>query len=92
MPKKSWADFAYMPYHALTIANRQSKEETYRWKIEEVDPALLPEGDGKYRIRTLNGMAIGMENGKHLNIKNQNRGHHRAVRHHTACLHSITGW
>lgn len=59
------------------------KNEEYRWRIIEAAPASLPDGDGEYRIRTLNGDAIHstkVGGRKVVSIQNQNRGDQRAVR------------
>jgi len=59
--------------------SRINKSEEYRWKLVEVTPASLPDGDGKYRIRTLNGQAVhSLPGKKELSTTNQQRGDHRA--------------
>lgn len=61
--------------------DRIMKNEEYRWRIIEVSPASLPEGDGEYRIRTLNGDAVHtstVSGRKVVSIQNQSRGDQRA--------------
>jgi hypothetical protein len=63
----------------ITDIRRINKGEDFRWNLVEVTPAELPDGDGKYRIRTLNGYAIhSLPGKKELSINNQQRGDHRA--------------
>ncbi|KJA15442.1 hypothetical protein HYPSUDRAFT_48368 [Hypholoma sublateritium FD-334 SS-4] len=55
--------------------------DDYLWRLVEVNPASLPDEnlEGKYRIRTLNGMVIhSLTDQDTLSILNQNRGDHRA--------------
>jgi len=61
--------------------HRLDKGEDYAWRLVEVTPASLPDGDsnGQFRIRTMNGLVIHtLPNQDTLSTKNQNRGDHRA--------------
>lgn len=66
-----------------TYSIAKMKNEEYRWRIIEAAPASLPDGDGEYRVRTLNGDAIHsttVSGRKVVSIQNQSRGDQRAVR------------
>jgi hypothetical protein len=54
--------------------------EDYRWRILEVSPAMLPNGDGEYRIRNLNRETIHTAGDTALSINERGweRGSHRA--------------
>ncbi|GJJ11726.1 hypothetical protein Clacol_005964 [Clathrus columnatus] len=57
------------------------KPEEFRWRLIEVAPASLPDGDGQYRVRTLNGDAIHSATQgtrKVISIQNQAAGPQRA--------------
>jgi hypothetical protein len=62
-------------YHSL------GKGENYLWRLIEVSPSSLPDGDsnGQFRIRTLNGMVIhSVPKQEGIFIKNQREGSQRA--------------
>jgi hypothetical protein len=56
-----------------------NQPEDYRWRILEVSPAMLPNGDGEYRIRNLNRETIHTAGDTVLSIneKGLDRGNHR---------------